>query len=291
MTTIPESTQTDEAHDAVPTTEFRVFLKLPVEIQNMIWNSYRSQMNVRHYFSLNNSGERLYAATDVKSRGFINRLATPKDDDLLSVFHYLRKIQFVGDVTVQLKEKDHHHGATTNLHYAGKDLRISKPVVYVDFEYDTFCFDYSAYENYSPGGCEWEWFRFLRLPINRRKPPRLAQDNWIFKVRNIALFIPETGIEGSEWDYMVLEEMKLLKKVWLISPLIIELDYLTPTIMSTWSLFCPFLLAQDVAQDRWDKAQAHCEKTEDNLRKKLNEYNINAKLVITTQAHPNPKSF
>ncbi|KAI1210130.1 uncharacterized protein F4807DRAFT_459962 [Annulohypoxylon truncatum] len=267
-----ESTQDDEAYE--PTTEFHNFLKLPVELQYAIW--HLNWPPTRHYFSLNNAPRREYAAVDVERKSYVDRVVLKDRDHLSNFMPFLSKIQLIGAINVR-------YGGpmTQDTSFYKYDYHLEcmdKPVICVDFSRDTFYFDYCSYPYHRTYTREDEWFRFLRNPISQYRPPLLCEDHWIFKVRNLALFLRRKGLKGSSWDHSILKNMKSLKSVLLVTPQYFSMG---DSLLDPYcNVLDPFFMADEVSHRRLDQMRLDARLSKKYLGGKMKEYGLDTRLVV-----------
>ncbi|KAI1459676.1 hypothetical protein F4805DRAFT_49899 [Annulohypoxylon moriforme] len=286
---MPKSTKTSKAGRTVPAAKFPKFFQLPVELQLMIWRLYWPP--TKHFFTVYSGSVREYGSIDSEDYFYVNRLASKTKDKMFSFIPFLSKIRFVNDVKVRLVGK-----RPEDRLYAF-DIRkvVNRPEVYVDFERDIFYFDYCTRLSSQPWTPGDEWFRFLRKPINILSSSNSLKGHWIFKVKNLALCLSYKGIRGSTWDHQILQGMKSLKKVWLVTPQIprghdhddhhnrrnrrnrhwrpVQQDPIADE---------PFLTFDDAPHINWDEVNANGKATQDYLQEKMKKYGIEPELIITT---------
>lgn len=241
------------------TAKFHNFLKLPVELQIMIWSFYWPHVPIRHYFTIDASGCKEYGALNLQSGRFINRSEwIGRRKHLFDRMPFLKRIELPGTVQIH-----------------GVNKRTRNPIIYVDFSLDIFYFDFCTYYGNSYKTRQDEWFRFLRCPIYQVLPDPLLSNHWIFQVQHIAFFIPRKGLCPSFWDYTILQKMKSLKTVWLVT---FQLN--RGAALSFWDTYSHFVTDGRESNELSLQMHARGKITEDCLRAALKRYHINAQLII-----------
>ncbi|KAI0886623.1 uncharacterized protein GGS22DRAFT_186691 [Annulohypoxylon maeteangense] len=245
---------------------FHKFLKLPIELQLVIWHFHWPP--TRHYFTLYDARIREYGAISMEDERYVNRLVPKRKKATLDFIPFLTKIPFTGQIRVRLRRVVSVDPPEPEFSMIG-----SKAEVYVYFAQDVFYFDDFPY--YYPLTDTWakeEWFRFLRKPITQLQPPKLHKSHWIFKVRNLALRLEWIGeSRGTEWDHTILRKMKSLKEVWLVHPR-------TPNI----AIETPFLMINRTFNELPYSVDGGVKDAYLYLQGKMKEYGIDAPVVMTT---------
>ncbi|OTA98888.1 hypothetical protein M426DRAFT_28049 [Hypoxylon sp. CI-4A] len=191
--------------------KFEYFTQLPTKLQLLIWKFYQEAHPIRHCFSVNSDGVRVYAAINEDTKRIVEKVARWSSNNIENPVAYQRKIRFTGKVRIETDPSKSRY-VFSDMEKLGK--ATAPAVVYADLSRDIFCFDWCSF----PSSKTQEWFRFLRNAINRERPPALPDNHWIFHVRNLALFVPDKGIKGSSWDISVLRRMRSLKTIYLVAP-------------------------------------------------------------------------
>ncbi|KAI1085975.1 hypothetical protein F5B19DRAFT_480826 [Rostrohypoxylon terebratum] len=258
---MPRSTRNHAVSRTASATEFHNFLKLPIELQIMIWNFYWPRTPVRHCFTIDVKEGRKYGALDLQSGRYIDRSERRPKRHVFDMIPALTKIKLPGTVRV--------HGERRARY------RVKNPIIYADFSIDIFYFDYCSYYGTAYENRQDEWFRFLRCPIYQINPLPLRQDHWIFKVEHIAFFVPREGLTHSFWDDMVISSMKSLKTLWLVT---FQLD--RGKALPFWETYRRFVT--DGGKSRELSLQMHSrgKATEHGLRVAIKAYGIKARIII-----------
>ncbi|KAI1137620.1 hypothetical protein F5Y05DRAFT_414176 [Hypoxylon sp. FL0543] len=176
-----------------PRRAFHLFLRLPAELQLLIWEFYQADRGIiRHCFS-KSSGLLIYTPFEENKRLFAYNFADPEGDtnvlfytkislkaaSLLSPKHPL-------DSTARVERMLTEHPTTP-----GQFISI-----WVDFKQDIFCFC---------DGCLGFFSGNMKYPLRHR---------WVSDFKKLALRLKEDTLDGSVEHTLV--RMKYLKIVWLV---------------------------------------------------------------------------
>jgi hypothetical protein len=210
--------------------KFHYFLKLPVELQHMIWTSYLEiEGPTRHCFS-RVGDDLLYAAVDVRLKTTFDNLASTNERELWTTTYprtpLLQKLELSPKGTASVYKP---FGFLSNLwlntqslqrspESTGHTLQCPSPVVWVNYTQDVFYFDLVTREDAFPPGYR-TWFRMLHQRQDHIFPPSLPDSHWVFNIQKLALRIPlpswrAAALQSTDAD--VLQSMKSLRVLTLV---------------------------------------------------------------------------
>ncbi|KAK9421697.1 putative F-box domain-containing protein [Seiridium unicorne] len=200
-------------------TEFRQFLQLPREIQDMIWVFYEASKPVtRHYFRLNGT-DFIYTAVDPVHRTFLRNLHEEKGPKKMRLSYVCKsvyeKIEFAGSVYVTK-----HSMPISSMWQLPEDqsdwIRASYPSsAYVNFERDIFIFQNPFQLNFQPSDIQSVSDRRINITVDKTI-------TWASRVQHVAVYPRKFGTHYAE-RYpepqsftKALRDMENLKTVYLV---------------------------------------------------------------------------
>lgn len=174
-----------------PLDHFHLFLKLPIELQLMIWTIWRQdQLVLRHYMSLFYD-TRFYAALDPSTKKFVRtaaRSAASEQDGPLDPMEH--KIRFTNEIQSILGQHTSPLSIVLRAHpfpqggleaQSGLGCHHLKPAfAWVNFEKDIFSIENISYRF---GGR----FRFLMHNIGVKVPKPMAPNHWASRIQILTL--------------------------------------------------------------------------------------------------------
>ncbi|KAK6078190.1 hypothetical protein SCUP515_04620 [Seiridium cupressi] len=200
-------------------TEFRQFLQLPREIQDMIWVFYEASKPVtRHYFRLNGT-DFIYTAVDPVHRTFLRNLHEEKGPKKMRLSYVCKsvyeKIEFAGSVYVTKHTKP-----ISSMWQPPEDqsdwIKASYPSsAYVNFERDIFIFQNPFQLNFQPSDIQSVSDRRINITVDKTI-------TWASRVQHVAVYPRKFGTHYAE-RYpepqsftKALRDMENLKTVYLV---------------------------------------------------------------------------
>lgn len=246
--------------------KFPIFLNLPTEIQYKIWETYCDIQPGFHHCFTKLGHERLLYSFDGETRLYINREGAPSDDhsdELPGLMPGPLGVKIQLDHDILIKNELAPPYSATNLVGVrpgslgdgdgiddgdegglGTNRRVSRPVIWVNFEHDIFQFDRVFFENLRPSAQDIvtgairsaapprEFFSYLYqdaapdISSNsgaeteddaHPKRPELPSSHWIFQVRKLALRVMSRETNMPEADKDLLVRLNKLRVVFLIA--------------------------------------------------------------------------